>query len=213
MDNFPKKRITPLKLHRYTSLPVALDILYQKRITLLSPETWEDRNDAYYLERYREERKFRSVLAICFSTKRETFHHWKIFSHGSAGVRIEFDKMKLLQAVNGKPGFRSDNVKYRLVRELQEEKPDIQDWPFLKRKPFEAEAEFRIVYETKKEALRSLDVPIDISAIKNVVLSPWLPQAIANSVIRIIKGIDNCGKLSVFPSTLLENAEWRSAID
>lgn len=162
----PKKKKLILILHRYTSLPIALDILSQKRITLLSPETWEDRNDAYYLERYREEMKFRSVLAICFSTKIETFHHWRIFSHGSAGVRVEFEREKLLQAINGMSGFRSGKVMYKYIRELQEEKPNIQDWPFLKRKPFEAEAEFRIVYQTKKDARRSMDVPIDISAIK-----------------------------------------------
>ena len=43
-------------LNRYTSLPIALDILVRHRVTLLSPETWEDRNDAFYLERYREEK-------------------------------------------------------------------------------------------------------------------------------------------------------------
>src|SRR4029077_11819212 len=69
-------------LSRYTSLPIALDVLVQKRITLLSPETWKDRNDAYFLERYREEMKLQSVLAICFSRHRETFHHWRVFSSG-----------------------------------------------------------------------------------------------------------------------------------
>jgi len=84
-----------LFLNRYTSLPIALDVLAKKHITLLSPETWEDRNDAYYLERYRDERKLRSLLAICFSLHRETFHHWRVFSSGSSGVCIEFDKEKL----------------------------------------------------------------------------------------------------------------------
>ena len=41
----------PLFLNRYSSLPIALDVLYKKQITLLSPETLEDRNDAHYLER------------------------------------------------------------------------------------------------------------------------------------------------------------------
>jgi hypothetical protein len=37
-------------LNRYTSLPILLDALNHKRMTLLSPESWEDRNDSYYIE-------------------------------------------------------------------------------------------------------------------------------------------------------------------
>lgn len=70
-------RNRPPILNRYTSLPVALDILSEKHITLLTPDLWEDRNDAYYLERYREKLGFSCVLAICFSQRGETFHHWR----------------------------------------------------------------------------------------------------------------------------------------
>ena len=57
-------------LNRYTSLPVLLDALVHKRLTLLSPTSWEDRNDAYYIERYKETKKLKTVLALCFTTKR-----------------------------------------------------------------------------------------------------------------------------------------------
>jgi hypothetical protein len=33
-------------LNRFTSLPIAVDVLYRKRITLLTPDFWEDENDA-----------------------------------------------------------------------------------------------------------------------------------------------------------------------
>ena len=79
-------------LNRYTTLPILLDMLQQKHITLLSPETWEDWNDAYYLEQYRQASKLHSVLAVCFSACGETFHHWRVFSSGLSGVCIEFDK-------------------------------------------------------------------------------------------------------------------------
>ncbi len=92
-------------LNRYTTLPILLDILHKKHIMLLSPETWEDRNDAYYLERYRLKSKFRSVLAICFSLHRETFHHWRVFSNGSSGVCIEFDKDRHCSALWARKDF------------------------------------------------------------------------------------------------------------
>ena len=117
-----------LILNRYTSLPIALDILVQRRVTLLSPETWEDRNDAFYLERYREVKKLKTLVAICFSARGETFHHWKVFSSGSSGVCIEFDKNLLLQAFPSSSGFRYGQIEYRLVRTVNKKRPEIEKW-------------------------------------------------------------------------------------
>jgi hypothetical protein len=105
----------PAILNRYTTLPILLDILQQKHITLLSPATWEDWNDAYYLERYKQESKLRTVLAACFSERGETFHHWRVFSNGSSGVCIEFDKRSLLKSFAGRDGFRHQAVNYRFI--------------------------------------------------------------------------------------------------
>lgn len=113
-------------LNRYTSLPVALEILVQRRVTLLSPETWEDRNDAFYLERYREEKRLRTLVAICFSARGETFHHWKIFSSGSSGVCIEFDKDLLLKAYPSSKSFRYGEIEYRLVKTVNDTRPGVE---------------------------------------------------------------------------------------
>jgi hypothetical protein len=199
-------------LNRYTSLPIALDVLFQKHITLLSPETWEDRNDAYYLEQYQIEMKFRSVLAICFSRGTETFHHWRVFSHGSAGVCIEFDKNKLLTGLPNTKEFRHQQVDYRWIHELEKTKPPIKSWPFLKRNPFKDEQEYRIVYETKTEKLRASSIPIDLSCIRKITLSPWLPESVAGSIGEVIHKIDDCENLSVNRSSLIDNAKWRAVI-
>lgn len=199
-------------LNRYTSLPIALDVLYKKHITLLSPETWEDRNDAYYLERYRDERKLRSVLAICLSLHRETFHHWRIFSNGSAGVCIEFDKDELLKLIPTDKAFRHGKVSYHWIGDLEKKKPELETWPFLKRKPFEDEREYRIIFETKTENLRAKSISVELSAIKKVTLSPWLPDAVAQSVISTIKKIEGCANLNVSRSSLIDNSGWRKII-
>jgi hypothetical protein len=200
-------------LNRYTSLPIALDLLCKKQITLLSPETWEDRNDAYYLERYREEMRFRCVLAVCFSLRRETFHHWRVFSSGSSGVCIEFDKNKLLQSIPTGKGFRHDVVSYRGIEELKKNKPQLESWPFLKRQPFKDEVEYRITFESKTENLRAKPIAIELSWINLITLSPWLPDAVAKSVISIITTIDGCANLNVKRSSLIDNARWRAIID
>jgi hypothetical protein len=205
--------VIPPILNRFTSLPIALDVLSQKRITLLSPKTWEDQNDAYYLERYRGEMKFRSVLAICFSLRKETFHHWRVFSNGACGVCIEFNKAKLLKSVADQNGFRSAEVTYHLIRYLQRNPPELEIWPFLKRKPFEDEKEFRIIYESKTESLQVKHVSIDIASIRKVTLSPWLPKDMSESVKELIKGIDGCDTLNVNRSSLIDNTAWREVID
>ena len=207
----PRPSATHGILNRYTTLPILLDILHKRHITLLSPETWEDRNDAYYLERYQKESKLRSVLAICFSLHRETFHHWRVFSSGSSGVCIEFDKGGLLQRVVGK-GFRHQAVDYRWISDLKKQRPQLRSWPFLKRKPFEDEREYRIVFETSTDNVRSKSIPIDFSLIRRITLSPWLPSSLAPAVITVVKRIDGCSSISVGPSSLIDNAEWRAAI-
>ena len=208
--------MTPKKapiLNRYTSLPVALDILVKQHITLLSPETWEDRNDAFYLERYREEKSLRTLLAICFSARGETFHHWKVFSSGSSGVCIEFDKNLLLQAFPSSRGFRYGQIEYRLVRTVNKKRPEIEKWPFLKRKAFKDEGEFRIIYENQTAHERPKHVDIDLGTIKKVTLSPWLPDAVAESVQALIKTIKGCESLPVNRSSLIDNSGWKKAIE
>lgn len=213
MSKTKKKAPRPAILNRYTSLPVLLDVLHNKHITLLSPDSWEDRNDAFYLERYQAEGKCRSVLAICFSLHRETFHHWRVFSSGPSGVCIEFDKDQLIECVSEMSGYRWGKVDYRWISELSGNKPPLSSWPFLKRKPYEDEREFRIIFESRTERLTHKSLPIELAYIRRVTLSPWLPSPIASTVIASVKAIPGCDRLKVEPSSLINNAGWRKAID
>lgn len=202
----------PAILNRYTTLPILLDILHKKHITLLSPETWEDRNDAYYLERYKQKRKLRSVLAICFSLAGETFHQWRIFSSGSSGVCIAFDKDKLLDCFAGQAGFRHQAVVYRLVKTVKKDRPPVESLPFLKRNAFRDEKEYRIIFESSTANVPSKSIPIDLTSIRRITLSPWLPSLVEPAVITAVKRIDGCANIKLAPSSIIENADWRAAI-
>jgi hypothetical protein len=202
----------PKFLNRYTTLPILLDMLWRKKITLLSPESWDDRNDAYYLERYQAERKLAAVLALCFSTKGETFHHWRVFSHGSSGVCIEFDAKKFLAPVGGDPQFRIGPVKYCRIDELERNPPPLDRWPFLKRLPFADEAEFRIIYECSDGPELSRPIDFDIESVRRVTLSPWMPKSVSESVVALIETIPDCSGIYVHRSTLIENGRWKKAI-
>lgn len=197
------------RLFRYTTIPVLLDVLRKRHITLLSPATWTDRNNAYVLDQYRLKIGLGRVLAVCFTTGGETFHHWEVFSSGSSGVCMEFDKERLLKSF-AEPGFRHRLVDYRLIKTLQKNAPDPSIWPFLKRKAFKDEKEYGIIYQSADEDLHEKPVSIDLTSIKSVIFSPKLPTKIEDSVMNVVRSIDGCTDIKLRTSRLLDNARWRA---
>src|SRR5690242_12938126 len=105
-------------LHRYTNLAATIHLLQTRQITLLNPATWDDRNDAYFMAEYKRLKKAQTVLALCFTNK-ETYHHWRVFSHGSDGVRIDFAEERLTAAFEGKRNIRCGLVRYRKIHDVR----------------------------------------------------------------------------------------------
>lgn len=171
---------------------------------------WDDRNDAYFMGQYKAQASLKTLLALCFSEVPETYHHWRVFSHGTDGVRIEFDKATLLAAFKDDRRIVARSVDYREINELKRDPAlVVEDLPFLKRYPYRDEKEFRIVYRCGDEAVETKSFPVPLSAIARITLSPWLPLPLADEVRKLLRAIEGCGKLSVARSTLLENESWK----
>lgn len=202
-------------LRRYTDLPSLLYLLRHRKITLLDPSSWDDTNDSYYLLKYKEKRKLKSVLALCMTMADETYHHWRIFSHGSGGVCISFHREKIIDALSSEPGVHVKEVTYRKIREANRRAspPKIEDLPYLKRAAFEAEMEVRAVYESRTKAIKFLDVDIDLEAILRITLSPWINSRLKDATKRAIGAIPDCNGLDLRRSTLIGNAEWKKLGD
>jgi hypothetical protein len=197
------------RLFRYTSLPVLLDILSKRQLTLISPIKWDDRNDSYYLELYKQKRKLKTLLALCFTSKAETYHLWKVFSDGIGGVCIQFNKEKLLEAFDAEDEIGYGPVEYAWIRDLKSHPPELEELPYLKRKQYEDEGEFRVIYESSTHEVSAKSVALPRSAIEKINLSPWVPDAVASSVRRVIQGIPGCSKLRISKTTLVENKVWK----
>jgi hypothetical protein len=88
----------------------------------------------------------------------------------------------------------------------------VEKWPFLKRLPFADEAEFRVIYEGRIAGELSRPIDFDIKAVTRVTLSPWMPKAVADSVIALIERIKDCSGIYVHRSSLIENGRWKNAI-
>ena len=112
-----------------TDIPALISLLKNRQITLLDPESWDDSNDSHYLTQYREKQKLKSVLALCFTQAAETYHHWRVFANGPAGVYVRFDREQLLKAVNKKPGVRTRPVRYLKLNEARGMTLETRDLP------------------------------------------------------------------------------------
>lgn len=204
----------PLKMHkflrRYTSLPALIEILSSKKITLLDPGLWDDKNDAYFMAQYKNKEKLKTLLALCFTQGPETYHHWHVFAGGAAGVCIEFDGDALLASLLLSGSFKHGQVKYLNLNQAKSHKFRVNDLPFLKRSAFEPEAEFRLIYESSKECCSSLSLPIKIKDILKVSLSPWMVQAMSKTVAQAVRSINGCSKLRISRSTLISNEQWKA---
>ena len=184
-------------------------MLRNQRITLLDPQSWDDTNDSFFLQLYKEKYGLRSVLALCFTQTSESYHHWRVFSNGSSGICITFHRKELLAAARKLSHIRMGEVKYLKLSEIGKMKLDARQLPFLKRYPFGHEDEFRIVFQSRKK-LKSVDIAIPLRCIDRITLSPWLNVALSNDVKKVIWSIPGCDELSIARSTLISNDDWKS---
>ncbi len=202
--------MTERTFRRYTNLASALHILRHQSLTLLSPDTWSDRNDAFFMAEYKRLKGAKALLAICFAVREETYHHWQVFSHGMDGVCLEFDSQKLLSAFNRLECIQHRMVDYELVSNaIRMNDVDLERLPFMKRWPYGDEAEYRAVYVDEAVERSAYPIPIGLDAIKRITLSPWLAPSLVPVVKETIKSLPGCSRLRVYRSTLIDNEQWK----
>ena len=106
-------------LRRYTELPYLIDYLRTCEIALLNPSSWDDRNDSFYIEQYAAKTGSKGIYALCLAEASETYHHWKVFSSGSGGVCIEFEKNELVRNAEKTQGLKADSVSYKTISQMR----------------------------------------------------------------------------------------------
>ena len=195
-------------LRRYTHLPALLHMVQRSSLTFLSPDTWDDRQDAFFIQRYKAVQQINTVLAVCLSEAPETYHHWYTFAHGPSGICVAFKRDRLLAALDPNPDIRHGRVEYIKVNELNQHTHGAGQMPFLKRYPFHPEAEYRLLYERQSEELPVYEQPIPLDCIDRIYLSPWMPNAVATSVRTFLQQSELFKGLKLTHSTLISNETW-----
>jgi hypothetical protein len=203
----PQTKQSPI-LSRYTTLPVLLDILERRSLTLLSPETWADRNDREVMLDYKARRNLTCLLALCFSMGDETIHHWSAFASGSAGCRIDFHMPTLVSTIADKNGIRHGKVIYKKINKLRAGDLANEKRPFIKRWPYRIEQEYRIIFESSDKAdaaHKELPVSISMDCIRSITLNQETPESVFKSI-KAQLGVKSEKRIS--RSTLFENKTW-----
>lgn len=59
-------------IRRYSSIAATIDILRRKELPLLDPQNWDDRNDRYFMNLYREKKDLGGLYGLCAATCSET---------------------------------------------------------------------------------------------------------------------------------------------
>lgn len=197
------------KLNRFTTLPVLLDLLQRKKLTLLDPKLWDDRNDSEVILEYKARKKIKNLFAVCLSCGDETVHHWKTFSNGNSGCVIEFNAPKLFKIINKIENLRHKKVVYKKLSEIEDKNTqlDIEQMPFTKRWPYRCEEEYRIIVETNsKETFFEIDIPLDI--INKITISQQMPEPIYATIKNYLKDLNGNAESRISRSTLYENKRW-----
>ncbi|GAA4036556.1 DUF2971 domain-containing protein [Parerythrobacter jejuensis] len=198
-------------VRRYTTLSSALETLKQDKLVLLSPSKWDDSNDTFLMDLYRSQVEARSVLAMCCTMARETYHHWRVFTDGIEGICIEFKRAPLEDAISGLASVRAGPVEYLKVKELRELGPDqTHRLPFIKRDGYAAEIEWRIVAECD-EVHEFKDIAIQKEWINSITFNPWMPPSLVSNLRDIIRTIAPDANFSLRASSLTNSKQWKDA--
>lgn len=188
-------------------LPVLLDMLKRRKLVLLDPASWEDRNDSEILLEYKKRKKLQALFALCFSHGDETIHHWKTFADGISGCCIEFDSKKLVTLLKTLEGVRFGPVVYRKIKDLNDGTITVSRIPFTKRWPYRCEEEFRIIWESRTTAA-SYEIDLDLRIIRKITISQRMPKQVYSTIRKYLKSVFENPDQRINHSTIYQNQIW-----
>jgi hypothetical protein len=193
-------------LKHYTSLSNLKKILGRGYLLLGSAESWEDRNDAASVEAFcRLKGQGIEARVICLAEDEEVITHWKTYA--SKGCCIQFNTGVLLNYLE-KLGtdFLHDFVDYKPMEELTAGflgKLPLDKFPFLKRRAYECEREYRVVWFGKKREVKNARIPLEKGIVAYITLAPDLPNRE-----KIQKSLEKKYGIEVKLSRITKNDDW-----
>jgi hypothetical protein len=201
-------------IRRYLPLSAVIDTLRRKKLALLDPQNWDDRNDRRFMQLYKEAKGLSSLYAMCAAVRHETYYHWRVFTPGAEGACLELWREPLETALKNSDFARFQEVRYVTLPDVARLSPkDLENLPFSKRSGFGAEEEYRVIAWSEEPQAAALGFDMQLSWVKLIELNPWMPKPLAQSVKDTIRAIAGCDSIKLRQSTLIDNQQWRDAGD
>ena len=122
---------------------------------------------------------------------------------------MEFHRRALLIRMQA---YRRRAVRY-IPLKSRNPQPPLDSLPFVKRVGFRDELEYRIVYESSDNDVKTFDECIPLATIHRLILSPQMSGQLADAVKEVLRKIDGCGELGIAHSDLIDSVEWKGLAD
>jgi hypothetical protein len=198
-------------IRRYLPVSAMIDTLLRGEIALLNPQNWDDRNDINFMQLYKTHKNLSSLYAMCAAQCSETYAHWRVYTPAAEGACIVISRKPFEDLLTSR-GFRYGPVKYLILNEVKKlGPPDVERLPFCKRKGFGAEEEYRVIASSPASQAAALSLAIERSCIRKIELNPWMPEPLADSLMKTISSIPGCENIQTSQSNLTNNQDWRNA--
>jgi len=150
--------------------------------------------------------------AMCLTMAKKTFHHWQVFAGDSAGVCVFFRRDPFIAMFDGNSNVIHGPAEYvELPRIASVDASDIHLLPFLKRRGFIDEAEYRIIGFSPEEE-PAIHVALNPRAVSKIAFSPFVRPTLVASAKKVINGLTGWGDLRVRHSKLTDSQTWQRAI-
>ena len=204
-------------IYRFMRFEYLLDLIKNRRLPLINPSEWEDKNDIFASKLSCRDNE---VVGICCFTlsKSNSIYRWSKMAPNNLCVRVEFDINKIKARLSQKMVMKK--VRYKSIDNL---KPNviktIKDCAFVKSKPFEQEKEIRIVtYQSLvDENIKIVDylreLPSDV--IKGIRFSPFLSHELfllVKELLRKYLTANNWKGVNISQSRILNKEKWQDSL-
>lgn len=201
------------QLKHYTSVSTLYKIL-AKGFMFQDGKSWNDKNDRYTLQKYREYVYPKNVLVLCFCDGAGNVYHWAALgkidpndSDSQIKCSIVLNKDTFLKHIDSIVGMSHREMMYCKNNKVAEHQ--MEDLPYLKRKEFSVEKEYRIIYTGDKSEFFLSDI---IPYIDKIVIG-LCTEAEFDEIKQHIVTAFNIDEAKITQNLLNGSKEWNDNVD
>ena len=159
-------------LKKYTKLKYLEDILCREALHLGDPSCWPDKNDRELIQFYLSKTDTKAIRSTCLTSAPDRYHFWAIFGEEALGVCLWFCSEELQKDIDGDKTLQQGKVIYKHQDSMG--KITTEEIPFLKRKQYGDEQEFRVLRKFRDNSPQDTWFKFSPCSLKKIYLNSWL---------------------------------------